>query len=234
MMQRTPRNVVYYLFNTVQVSALALTPLIGGTLKLTPEHIEKAETWSLGFAELVAYAQTEAWWLIIVLSIAAGVSKVICSKIGAPWMWDALQSMLDELREHAFKVNADDPSHHHRVTLFKHVRFRLRISPWRAHYWPWGRNRSPFSGWLVPVLRSGHTTQRTKTVFLAPDDADHAEGVAGKTWSCNRSIYKRSLPNLECDSPENDIANYAKDTWISPEMIRKRVEKRRSLARSYY
>jgi hypothetical protein len=37
-------------------------------------------------------------------------------------------------------------------------------------------------------VRSGHTTQKTKTIFLAPDDAGNAEGVAGQVWASDQTI----------------------------------------------
>jgi hypothetical protein len=48
-------------------------------------------------------------------------------------------------------------------------------------------------------MRSGHQTQSVGTVFLAPDDAEHCEGVAGQAW--RRRAYRvgrgeNKLPDL--------------------------------------
>lgn len=232
MIQRTPKNVFYYFFLALQYSSFFLIPVVGVLLKLPAGQIDKAMAWSLLLGTAIGYVQSEAWWLLLLLSGIAGSSKIICSHIGAPWVWRTVQTTMDELYKHAFRSNAD-PSHHHRVTLFKHKLCRLRISPWRLVYWPWGRGRGPCSGWLVPVARSGHTTQRTKTVFLAPDDADAAEGIAGLAWSCNKMIPMSNLPDLYTDKQDAAIQTYAEKTWLAPNLVKKRIEKRLSHARSY-
>ncbi|QDU42697.1 hypothetical protein Mal52_11640 [Symmachiella dynata] len=84
-----------------------------------------------------------------------------------------------------------------RVTIFKHYRWVWSVSPRRLWYRRWGKGRFPGSGWLVLLHRSGHTTQTSSTMFLAPDDSpQYAEGVAGQAWR-GTTIRVRSLPNLE-------------------------------------
>jgi hypothetical protein len=68
---------------------------------------------------------------------------------------------------------------------------------------------------------------------MAPDEADHAEGVAGKAWSCNGILYKRKLPDLYSDTSKENVAAYANETWLAEELVRKRMEEGLSLARSY-
>lgn len=233
MLQRTGRNTLYGLFSVLQIASLFLIPIVGGLLKLTPSQIEKAGTWTPLLAIILKYIQSEAWWLLVMLGGLAGTSKIVCSRLGAPWVWEIVQSMVGELNRQAFRNNANDPSHHHRVTLFKHVRCRFRVWPWRSRFWPWGPGHWPCSGWLVPVARSGHTTQRTKTIFMAPDEADHAEGVAGKAWSCNGILHKSNLPDLYSDTSKENVAAYANETWLAEELVQKRMQEGLSLARSY-
>jgi len=70
-------------------------------------------------------------------------------------------------------------------------------------------------------------------VFLAPDDADAAEGVAGLAWSCNKMIPVSELPDLYADQTDENIRVYATRTWLSPDLVKKRLNKRYAMARSY-
>ncbi len=233
MMQRTPRNAVYYLFITIQYGAISITPVVAALTRLPTARVEAVGSAAPIAGSLLVFVQGQAWWIVIALYLAAGFSRAVCKYMGTPWFWAVLQSMLDELREHAFNAGADDPSHHHRVTLFRRVRWRLRIWPSRSRFWIWGPQRYPWSGWLVPVLRSGHTTQRTKSVFLAPDDADHAEGVAGQTWNCNSILYKHSLPDVDAESGKRNIKNYARESWVDSDSVNARIQRDGHVARCY-
>jgi len=136
--------------------------------------------------------------------------------LGPPWLWNTVHSYLDSFREEAFNVGLDDAQHHHRVTLF-------RYKPWYWHFrrWPW-------SGWLVPVERSGHTTQASISVYRAPDDADKAEGVAGMTWARRRIVNVSNLPDLSEDPSRDDMQRYAKATGMNLEVVKKKRPKARS------
>jgi hypothetical protein len=234
MIQRGPRNALYRFFHRLLYISVFLTPIVGGLKTLTPELLSK---WEHRFSVLVTitqFVQSEAWWLLVLLSAIAGASKLICTYIGEPWAWQTIETTLEELQSHAFKKNVD-PLHYHRVTLFKHKRCRFRIcfGQWRSTFWPWGRGRGPCSGWLVPVARTKHTTQKTKTVFLAPDDADAAEGIAGQAWNRNVMIPVTDLPDLSTDQSETSISGYANRTWLSQKLIKQRIEMRLGIARSY-
>jgi len=116
---------------------------------------------------------------------------------------DALvNESLDEFRSKVFyKISPDTPSDHVRVTLFKHHDMYFFFYPFRGYLTPWGLPRNPFSGWLVVTHRSGHLTKWFTTVFLAPDDADNAEGMAGRAFRSNGTIFigmdtKDPLPDL--------------------------------------
>lgn len=160
-----------------------------------------------------------------------------CSVIGPPWVWATIHSILNEFREHAFRAETTgDPLHYHRVTLFKHVRMKWWLSheSWRSRFWPWGKGRYPWSGWLVPVARSGHTTKSSSTVFLAPDDADHAEGVAGKTWALNSTLPVSKLPNLQDSPNQEQIADYSRRTFASEDWLRTRLGNDKPLPQSLH
>ncbi len=173
------------------------------------------------------FIQQKTWWMWPIATAMMFLAKAADKKFCDRWGFDAVKEMLELLRETAFPKNAD-PQHHHRVTLFRHKEWRLC---WRT--WPW-------SGWLIPIVRSGHTTQNRKTCFLAPDDADRAEGVVGRAWNSSRVIVipdpeeKQSpLPALHGDSNRPlDIqplaCSYAKATFVSVDWVLKNMPYARS------
>jgi hypothetical protein len=141
--------------------------------------------------------------------------------IGPPWLWETIHHHLDVFRDYAFGDEAANQLHHHRVTLFRYYRWRFCFRRW------------PWSGWLVPVERSGHTTRRTGVAFKAPDNADQAEGVAGVTWASRELLPVESLPILDNSSSEADIQTYATRTWVSEKWIEHALGHGKILARSY-
>jgi len=140
--------------------------------------------------------------------------------------------LFNDYREEAFNIAEDDAVHNHRVTLFKRSRLIWWIWPWRSRYSPWGKMRAPWSGWLVPLVRSGHTTQRSRTVFLAPDDADNVEGVVGQVWARDRVIVVEDLPDLCGNATDQDIAAYALKTWVPDAWVRWRLRSGKQCPRS--
>jgi hypothetical protein len=92
----------------------------------------------------------------------------------------------------------------------------------------------------VPYARSGHTTQKIQSVFRAPDDADKAEGIAGKTWITSKVVSVTGLPDLSSSElrrnphqRENCITEYAEKTNVNRRWIEERLSTRRPIARSY-
>ena len=93
--------------------------------------------------------------------------------------------------------------------------------------------RWPFRSRLIPVERSGHISQKSTATFAAPDDADKAEGVAGRAWRTFRVLIVANLPDLNAAYTEAGIREYAKKTWIDAKWVRARIAQRKTLARSY-
>lgn len=103
---------------------------------------------------------------------------------------------LESFRSSVFpSIPENTPQDHNRVTLFRHRAFVYWVTPARSVFWPWGLWRHPWSGWLVITYRSGHLTQSSTTTFLAPDDAEYAEGVAGRAWRSG-AVRVQGLPDL--------------------------------------
>jgi hypothetical protein len=200
-----------------QVAAGALVAIFGGLQKADLVAMQKkAPTldWLFGF---LGSLQANIWWQLPLMAVLAGVLGLLRKHLGSPWLWDAVKFHLDAIRETAFAISDDDAQHHHRVTLFKHVKWSFC-----CRQWPW-------SGWLVAVERSGHTTRSGVLKFKAPDNADEAEGVAGLTWARNRVVRVSKLPDLTENSGEDQLETYAKNTGLKVDDVRKWLPKARSL-----
>lgn len=200
---------------------------IGGAGAIAAAACLKADANRLGeksaaLGSAIAWIQGTAWITIITFSLMSGLGRLIRRFVGAPWVWEAIHHLLDQMQRLAFqKLPAGTaPPHHHRATLFKSV-------PWyRVPPRLWSCRR-----WLVPVERSGHTTRECRVAFKIPDRADDVEGVAGRTWALNQVHVIRSLPDLWAtgDADEQATSDYAKRTYVSPAWVRAQ----RPQARSY-
>ena len=218
MRKRWFRHFIYRTFTVGQVVAIIVSATLSGSLKADPNKLNG--TWAL-LAPLLVWIQDRAWIFLLVLGAFLGASEIVRKVIGPPWVWDAVHYYLDVFQEYAFPEQAGDMLHDHRVTLFKYVRWR-----WCFRRWPW-------SGWLVPVERSGHTTQRTSTAFRAPDDASQTEGVAGATWASKWAVPVGELPDMSGQPSAQDIQSYAEKTFVTAEFVRMYMGKGRPLARSF-
>lgn len=168
----------------------------------------------------ISLCQHNAWWIIILFTFVGGMAQYFSNRIGSPGNWQIVQYLLDLYREEIFNKDEntkEDAEHFHRVTLFKHFSWR-----WALVRWPW-------SGWVVPVARSGSTTRTKIQCFHASKERpDDAEGVAGQTWVRNRPVLVSALPDLSIENPQNtDIQEYAKRAYVTEEWIRNRMRTNR-------
>lgn len=190
------------------------------------------EQWPYYAAHTIAWLQSYSFPIWLSLGILSILGWLLRWR-GDPWIWDKLQVLLDKFQEIAFSSYANHIKDHHRVTLFKYKKWHWRIStPMTKGTWPWTKDRLPWSGWLIPILRSGRTSQKTKAVFMAPDNGNLAEGVAGKAWVANNIIVAPNLPNLSSSSSDQQIARYAKRTTCPAPIVKDYVARGRDLPRS--
>lgn len=229
--------------NNIKIKRLAykassfITPMMAGAatiLGLINEIEPKSSSyddWPTFLLQLCVIIQTHSLPLFITIGCIALLSIVV-NKFGDPWIWDKLQFLLNEYQAKAFASKVSEPNHHHRVTLFKYRQWcffrRHCTGKW---YWPWGKH-NPFSGWLIPVLRSGYTSQKTKIIFSAPDNADEAEGVAGKAWSTQSAVIFKGLPPLSKKGPKRDIKNYCGATACPEEIVNQKINLGKPMPRS--
>lgn len=201
------RHITYWILDKAQWLGGAAVFLIGCSLKGT--------SWLQTNVPLLSptsnWVNEHAYKLLTIIPLMVAFCQFSAKKIGPPWMWESIHNMLDQLRECVFDGNTDSGLHCHRVTLFKHCSFCFR---WRPK---WGDN--PCSGWLVPVERSGHTTRKKITCFLAPDDADRAQGVAGVTWARRACVIVENLPDIQQNKTKKKVADYVTKAYVCDEWL---------------
>lgn len=200
---------------------LKIIKLIAASLVLCTSALLKASVPKIPLiSSFIELCQHHAWWIIILFTCVGGLAQYFSNRIGSPENWRIVQYLLDQYREEIFNKDEntkEDAEHFHRITLFKHLKWRCAFVRW------------PWSGWVVPVARSGSTTRTKIQCFLtSKEHPDDAEGVAGQTWVRNREVKVCGLPDLSIDNPpENDIIEYAKKAFVSKEWIYKRIRTNR-------
>ncbi|PMF80617.1 hypothetical protein BCV08_15815, partial [Vibrio breoganii] len=162
------------------------------------------------------------------------ISGAYLSKSGNKVCWEALQVQIDELQAIAFSEHIQDGNDLHRVTLFKYKKWCFGRHRWNLKAWfkSISKGVAPNSGWLMPVLRSGHLTKNTKTVFAVPDNSADAEGVAGQCWASDYTVHVENLPSLNSASNDDNRLKYSHRTKIPIELIGEYVDNGKTLSRS--
>ena len=207
-MPKTMRLAVKRVGNALLGVSLFATAVVGAVLKDpgSPESVQH----SVLVDWFLSQTREHGGYILIGLAVLTGAAKVVLWRIGQPWAQESIEAILEEICNLAFNADTtEDPVHYHRVTLFKYKKRKYWIPLAKPRGTsPWGKGRGPQSGWLVPVLRTGHATQKTSTVFLAPDDADNAEGIAGRAWSQRGTAYAPDLPEVSDLTGENNVLRY--------------------------
>ncbi len=216
------RQFTYYTCHVLGIVLIFLSGLVAAALKTDRSHF-----WPT-VGDCLQIVQETAWIGIPVMLLTSAVCKIVCRAVGEPWVWKVLQGILNDYQKNSFRT--PNPLHEHRVTLFQHKRY-IMVTPERFQLFGWGR--MPWHGWLVPVLRSNHTSRRCSSIFLAPDAARHAEGVAGIAWASNGVIRIDDLPELNGDSVRELIGEYARKSFVKEDWIEVRIKKGGKLARSF-
>jgi len=148
--------------------------------------------------------------------------------------WDALQVQIDELQSIAFSTHQNDANDQHRVTLFKYNKWCWKRHGWNLAAWyrSYSKGIKPWSGWLMPKIRSGHLTKNTRTVFAVPDEGKYAEGIGGKCWASDSAVHIENLPALKPTSSEQNKDKYSTKTNIPRELVDDYIGSGKILSRS--
>jgi hypothetical protein len=154
------------------------------------------------------------------------------AKDGQKLVWLTLQCQIDTLANIAFPNANGDLNDRHRVTIFKYNKWCWKRFKSKRIFYFLKQGIWPRSGWLVPVLRSGHTGKNTSTVFLAPDDGKSAEGVAGLCWSCDSGVYRTKLQAITTVSSDENKDKYSKATSMPRWLLDSYLAEGRPLARA--
>jgi hypothetical protein len=198
------------------VAALAVA-IISACLKA-----DESKLWPF-LADIVIAIRNSAWYTLPIVIIVAGISVRIRKALGNRRTWKVVQVLLDHYWQESFakdKDTKDDPHHFHRVTMFKHC---------RLHFGKW-----PFSGWMVPVARSGHSTKSGIRHFKASlSNPDQAEGVAGRAFAYQKMVPVYDLPHLNvARTNDDDVKRYAEKSFLSIRKIEKDCNSDRPTSRS--
>lgn len=190
---------------------------------------------SLGRSDIAFLNVAISWcktyiWLSSVLTAIFLLCLKLRNTIGEPWVWKFVQKTLNIYQRKLFVDSI--PVGDHRITIFMKVAWAF---PWQTGKWNvLKKYQRPKSGWLVPVVRSGHVTQRNITIFRCPDHPDFAEGIAGAAFAGDDVVQVDNLPDLSDNCTEEMIKEYSSKTLIDPEVTKKRVKQQKTNARSFY
>ena len=217
-MSRHP--ILSIILKSIHVLSLAIAAIGAYLLRFA-----SAEPLSSSIVGTIARFFDQYSWVLVVLPGIAWVANHFSNKLRTNWLLSVIQSVLTQFCDQMFGALGGGKDEH-RATLFVHQKFAL----WRTL--PWRMDRHPWSGWLVPVARSGHATQIVRSRFLAPDKAARAEGFAGLTWRTRSINTIINLPDLSSASPEGEMTSYSHKTKISMAWLRGRLEQNEELPRA--
>lgn len=223
---RTGRRVFYWAVVSVLWISVAALAVIA-TLKLS-----KPERFVAPFDNVIARVAAVGVDFAPVFAFALALAQAIRPFLLSPAQFDAIHRILTGLRDYVVGTQTGVPYHFDRATLFRRRRFYLPLNPKRWRRWP-------MSGWLVPFERSGEATRHRGSCFLAPDDGDRAEGVAGQTWAQKNIVFvpppnDPPLPDLTHTSSEAEMQEYARRSFVEVAWVRQWLrDHKRGLATRY-
>lgn len=215
-----------WLYHSLFVLGLFAVVLGTGVALLTNVNPDKAGF----FQSFISRNANHAWYVVPILNALFVLCIAFRKLIGEPWVWKFIQKTLDVFQKELFHKN--EPVFDHRITIFRRVSW---ASPFKTRRWKiWKKENCPFSGWLIPVARSHHVTQKNATVFLCPDDPKESEGIAGLAFVQKGTLVVDNLPDLSDNSTDEDIKKYSSETNIDPDFLIKRIADHKPNARSFY
>ena len=219
---------MFHLLKILQVIALGVV-ILASVLSFMPTP--KKEKWPVVVPYYESVLSNQAA-IVTVSSTVVGVLAIALKCIGSPKDWKRIHRMLENFHSETFSHldDTDQPSEHHRVTMYRWKRWCLFPGP---GWWPWRNGVYPWSGWLIPIVRVG-STNPGKTIFLAKSgNKDEFEGVAGAAYvSVSGDLPIEDLPNtLRAD--KKTLANYAQKGFVSIEWLERRVTRNQPCARCF-
>ncbi len=209
----------YHALRAGQVIALIVAAIIGLLLRPVPEQWPE-------FAQSAAPVARDLGWMLPVCAVYLAVAERASTYLKSPQTWAAIDSFLDNLQKHFFK---EGNLHDHRVTLFKRATWN-----WDWHTWHLRgqKKRWPWSGWFVPVARSGYAKRSSTRFWASEAESSAAEGIPGRVWVEGPRVIDK-LPDLKINSSDDNLSKYAKETRVSKEWLQQRIRENKPCARSF-
>lgn len=163
----------------------------------------------------VAVIQSHTWWLSPSLLLLAASVRWCRKRVGDPVIWKDLQDLMDEYRDDIFGALEGKYHHHYRVTLYQ---YRRKLFAWPV-----------LSHWLLPYVRSGHTSKSNVRSFrVNPQRPGCPNGVAGKAWESRGAVCIEDLGKLTPESSLLELQMYASQTNITLKSLQKKLSSSRS------
>lgn len=200
------------------VSSLFIGSII--QLDINSDSFKKYHSWK----SLVEFVKSHAPVLLIISALLIVVTYILLKCTNSVSILKCLQVKLNALRDWICCDIGGDIDDNHRVTLFKYrsTYFGLLFRPkyWQHKYFPWTFTKHPWSGWLVPIARSGYTSQKSRSVFWAPDSGKKAEGVVGIAWAKGGDmVHFEKLPRVTKQTSIKNKEKYCEQTKTSPVLL---------------
>ena len=191
--------------------------------------------WPEGILGIVVSLKDYSLMLYIII-VALFFYSLLAKRAGDPWIREKIQYLIDGVRDRLYEDFGTDRLDEHRVTLFKRTGFAWKICrPGSRKHWPYGAGYFPWSGWLMPVLRSGHTAQTSSSAFLAPTSGElshKVNGVVERAWASKNTIVVDNLNEIRQDSALRTKENYARKTFCDIDWVERCLDQKRQPPRS--
>lgn len=213
--------------------------VIGGllsSLTIWLMDVEKDDKWIAQKPVLwmiIERFQEAAIWFLLVIGLVI-LATALVKLMADPWVVEKLQFILDEYQEKVFK-NLNVSKDHNRVTLFKYRENLFFRRHWLESPTGWSlfKTRRWKGNYLVPYMRSGHLTLKTKTLFFIDNEnSAKTQGVAGVAWSRKEVFILPDLPEIKPITAKRTKENYAKVTMSSVRFLERYLTEGKTPPRS--
>lgn len=232
MRRKSIRKLLYTTGSWANVAAIILA-ILGVSTEVDSSR-SPYSSWPAVILRAIDYLND--WSLLLyTLVIAMLIYGPLARKAGDPWIWEKIHYLVDGMRDRLWEDFETARMDEHRVTLFQRKSFILFLRRYGASMvWPYGHGVHPWSGWLVPILRSGHTAQVSRSIFLAPSGgtSHKVEGVVGKAWASKSTIIINDLMEIRQDSALRTKKAYATKTFCDVSVVNRYLDQNRTPPRS--
>jgi hypothetical protein len=217
-------------------TATALSLFIGSVIQL--DLSAQNANWHPMWLIIIVFIKDNAPALICCVAVVILVTVVVLRMSQSATILKCVATKLDVIRDWLCCDLTADYNDNHRVTLFQYKKTYWGLWKnrryWTYRFFPWSFDRNPWSGWLVPVSRSGYTSQKPKAIFWAPDDSVKSEGIAGVAWATSSAVHREKLPKITKSSSDVNCDKYCEITGTLRSVLESYKSDDKVPARSFY